>query len=942
MVFLAGRGVTGLDGATVRLYEVLGLEPGDTEDAIIAAACGDPTIDEAALRRAAQALAQGSKTDRMNAVKVRAWLEGGADRADLFEDYWHVFYTTSKNTLQVHLAHKQAIEAMPEICEVLEVEARRLEAFDQRRRLARVAGASAALLRVGARLHETYGALKARHEVLDYDDLIFGARDLLAGGTAAAWVLYKLDGGIDHILIDEAQDTNPEQWQVVDALASEFFAGEGARDSPRTIFAVGDTKQSIFSFQRADPREFERWRRAFGTRVREARENFRDVDLSLSFRSTETVLTLVDQVFDDPAMADGVVFHGEAVRHHAHRSGHAGHIELWPLERAADKKEDDEPWGLPIQQRDVDNPGARLAKAIAGQIRDWLDSGERLDARARPVRPGDILILVRTRSTFAGQMLRALKARDIPVTGADRMWLSEQLAVMDLLALGRFVLLPEDDLNLAVVLKSPLIGLDDEGVFRLAHGRKGTLWRALGARRNEAREYRKAHDLLAGLLARADFTPPFDFYSHLLIGCDGRARLLARLGPEANDPIDEFLGLALAFERLHPPGLQGFLHWFEAGESEIKRDMEQGRDEVRIMTIHGAKGLQAPIVILPDTCSLPKDRIHLFWHDDALYPLPIWAPRTGDAAGPVAAWRDARRALELQEYRRLLYVALTRAEDRLYIGGWLGKKNLPEDCWYRHIERAFNALPDVQVTQTPKGPVRSFTTRQTKTSEPDKAMPATAPAPAPPPDWARMPVPAEAVAPAPLRPSDSGEDEPPADSPLRQTSAERRRRGTLVHRLLEVLPGRSPADRAALARRIVAREAPELGDDEAAALIDETLSVLDNPEFAAVFGPGSRAEVPVTGQLGGRPVSGQIDRLVVTPKTVLIVDYKTNRSPPGCALEVPAIYLTQMAIYRALIQGVYPDRMVRGALLWTETLTLMALDDDLLNRHLPQSLGTSP
>ncbi len=935
----------GLDKAISRLYDVLGLEAGDNEDAIIAAACTDPGIDEDALGRAARALARSSKVDRTHAEHLKAWLEGGAHRVDLYETYRHIFFTTTTNALRAKLAHKQAIEAMPEICEVLEREAHRLNAFEQRRRLARIARASAALLRLGARLYGIYRDLKSQHQVLDYDDLIFRARDLLTGGTAAAWVLYKLDGGIDHILIDEAQDTNPEQWEVVRALAEEFFAGEGARDEPRTIFAVGDPKQSIFSFQRADPREFERCREFFSTRIREAREGFRDVDLRLSFRSTDPVLTLVDQVFADPAMAEGVVFRkGETVTHQANRTGFAGRVELWPLERAGEKEnEGEDDWTLPVERRDLVDPGARLARRIAGRIRDWLDSEEWLEARGRPVRPGDILILVRTRAAFAGQLLRALKARNIPVTGADRMWLSEQLAVMDLLALGRFVLLPEDDLNLAVVLKSPLIGLDDEALFRLAYGRKGSLWRALAARRDDGPAFRAAHDLLADLLARADFAPPFDFYSHVLVEGGGRARLLARLGAEANDPIDEFLNLALAYERLHPPGLQGFLQWFEAGESEIKRDMEQGRDEVRIMTIHGAKGLQAPIVILPDTCSVPDDRNQVFWHEDDISPLPVWMPRRDDAAGPVAEWREERRLRDLEEYRRLLYVALTRAEDRLYIGGWLGRKNnLPDDCWYCHIERAFEALAGVETLETPAGPTRVLATPQEVAAKYEEAKPDSAPVPASPPDWAQVPAPSEGVVRTRLRPSQLDAAEPPVDSPLSQAVAGRYRRGTLIHRLLEVLPGRLPADREALARRILKRDAPELGDDEARALIKETLAVLDSSDFAAVFGPGSRAEVPVAGMVAGLPVTGQIDRLVVTPDAVLIIDYKTNRRPPERAEDVPPVYLAQMAVYRALIRDLYPDRAVRCALLWTDTLTLMALDDEVLNQHLPHGPAPSP
>ncbi len=500
----------GLAALTAAIYRLLGVDEGETEVDIIDAACAPAALDEAELRRAAAALGEGSDADRGRGAAIGAWLEEPASRADGFDGYLRVFLTNEgrpRKTLITKAAAANAPDAVDAV-DILQCEATRLEVVVERRRALSTARATAALVRLGDALLDRYRDHKQAHALLDYDDLILFTRALLEEDGGASWVLYKLDGGVDHILIDEAQDTNPDQWAVIRALADEFFTGEAVRDTHRTVFAVGDPKQSIYSFQRADPRAFEDMRAYFRARVEAAERAWDDVALNISFRSAAAVLQSVDGVFAPASARLGVADGGDGIAHVPFRRGQAGLVELWPPVAPRDA-EDVPPWRLPVEATPGDDPSARLADVIAARIQRWIDDGEMLESRGRPIMAGDIMVLVRRRGRFVDELVRALKQRDVPVAGVDRMVLTEQLAVMDLLALGRFLLLPEDDLTLATVLKGPLYGLDDDDLFDLAHGRgTQTLWRELGRRADRKAEFGAAHGELSELLARADFVPP--------------------------------------------------------------------------------------------------------------------------------------------------------------------------------------------------------------------------------------------------------------------------------------------------------------------------------------------------------------------------------------------------------------------------------------------------
>ncbi len=905
-----------------KLHDILridhGLHDGETAQAIAGDFCNALANDIATIKEAHLWLAIGSANDLKAAARLGPVL-ATAITVDSFAAL-DAFFLTEKGEKRKNLATAGLGKKRPDLLKFLEELQQRFCAATERRRLARCAELAAAALTVIGAVRAEYQNAKKLRGVLDYDDLIINTKRLLGDGNAAQWVLYKLDGGIDHVLIDEAQDTSQEQWEIIKKLTEEFFSGPGReRGQVRTVFAVGDEKQSIFSFQGADPGHFDINRRHFAQVIAGAEQRLYEVPLITSRRSAPDILSFVDKVFESEAARAGLTHSGSQIVHRAHRETAKGGIEFWPALKHDDTEEID-PW-LPVDALQKESPVARLAALVAARIDGWLKGGARLPGHERPITPRDIMILLPRREPFGGEVIRQLKLRRVPVAGADRVRLTEQIAVMDLIALGRFVLQREDDLNLAALLRSPLCGLGEEDLFSLAHDRKGDLWSALAARRGA---FAAAHEFLSALLERADYAPPFEFYSHALTTLGGKEKLLARLGMESADAVEEFLSLTITYERGHSPSLEGFLDWVERGGIEIKRDMEQGRDEVRVMTVHGAKGLEADIVILPDTTALPEPpsrKGHLLYDEDrVLFPM-------ADAEAPaIVKQAKARAEAEtLREHRRLLYVALTRARDRLYVCGFENRKGVKQGSWYDLTRAAAQSL-GVTVTEG-EGEIIAYGTvkdeRATAAAAGRKAhvLPA----------WIANPAPDEPPLPRLIRPSDAVGTAPPVFSP---SGAARFRRGLVVHALLARLPEIAAGKRHAVALAFV--EASGLKHPEK--LVEETLSVLDDPAFAAAFGPGSQAEVGLVAELPelgrGARVNGRIDRLAVTDKDVLILDYKTNRPPPAREADVPAVYLAQMALYRAAAAKIFPGRRIACGLVFTDGPRLLQLSDVVLDAQM--------
>jgi ATP-dependent helicase/nuclease subunit A len=939
--------------AAEQMAAVLGVDASDRIEDVDDDILNGPHLPNSRWTEIAAILDTSTNADRKQADRLRdALVRAGPEQVDT---YLGIFLTDADRTPRASIITSALIKKNPSIGELFAAEAQRLDGLIEKRRAVTMRDRTAALLHIATAAAANYRREKQERGLLDYDDLIDKTLAML-NRVSAGWVHYKLDRGVDHVLIDEAQDTSPRQWDIVAHIISEFTAGEGAREGlNRTVFAVGDEKQSIFSFQGADPHEFDARKRELHRKFTAAGLKFDPVAFTYSFRSGAAILHSVDHVFREQEIYKSI--HSVEIGHPLHNAlADAGPsvIELWDL-AVADDRQEIEGWRAPFDGVAATSPEVKLARRIQTEIKRLVESGTLTghEGERRPLRYGDMLILVRRRGNAFDAVIQALKHANVPVAGADRLKLTEHIGIIDLMNLADALLLPQDDLALAVALKSPLFGLDDDDLFQLAHGRKGSLRRALGEHAG-SEKFAAVLRRLGACEIRAREETPFAFYAWLLGGDGGRARILRRLGHEANDALDEFLELALNYERKAPASLQGFMAWLRSADTEVKRDMEITRDEVRVMTVHGAKGLEASVVFMVDTTSSPADSqrvrlIHVPRGNGG--EVVVWAGRKADDPKPVA---DARQAMIDQtedEYRRLLYVAMTRAADRLVVGGCMpgNMRTVRKRSWYDLVDTGLTGSGlDKETIETPLGKVTRFTRPEdvaavgTPATSVDQSVAL--------PDWLRTAAPRETVDDDLVRPSGQSAEEGRAvrTGESVQSRALALQRGTLVHRLLQSLPDIAIERRREAALGFMARNASDWTEADRAALADKVLALIAEPRFAPVFAAGSRAEVAIVGRLdrpGRQPalVSGQIDRLVVRPDEVLIVDFKTNQAAPKSAAAAPAAYVRQLALYRAVLARLYPQKPVRAVLLWMEALEYMeisapALDAALASLHLSVSV----
>ena len=825
-------------------------------------------------------------------------------------------------------------------------------------------------LRLFAVFSTLFTTAKRNQGALDFQDLITRTRNLLDRHLMSAWVLFKLDGGLEHILVDEAQDTSGDQWAILRPLTEEFLAGAGqSRVDPRTVFAVGDEKQSIYGFQGADPAQFLDQGRYYERRVHEAGQKFVAPSLTQSWRSLPEILGFVDAVFDGPELATALNFTGDDVVHQPRRQEAPGFVELWPRALPIDAPEanaDDEEDIAALDEPGRAHPAKRLARQIAVTIRKEIDAGRTVWDRAtrerRPMHAGDVLILVRKRDLLFEHVIRELKIAGVAVSGADRLKLGEHIAFQDLRALMRFCLSPRDDLSLACVLRSPLCDVSEDELFTLANGRSRSLWGALLDMRGEEGAFADARVFLLWAIGASQRLTAFDFLSRVLNRRDGagrsmKQRFLTRLGDECEDVLDETLQLALKGEGAGAIGLSAALNLFEFNATEIKREQEEGGRSVRVMTVHGSKGLEAPWVILPvgpQHRSSRRDDLLLTSSDGQLYLSAGGKKAEVEAVSRIRAGIAQR---EEQEALRLFYVAVTRARDRLTVCGFCGKRQPARTLfpgWYEMADAAFNRLDAQSELMDLAAPFDDMDMRETCVIRTYGQRPAVMEAEARIaaarvvlPDFiTRMPEQADMESEVWQAISHMGDEDrtesDPSPSPLEtRNGLGRYRRGNLIHKLFEMLPDIRPDSRETVATRYLDRQ-PDLNEAQRAEIRGAVIAVLEDARFAEAFGPNSRAEVALAGQIATTDtgaaimLSGRIDRLVVTPDRVLVIDYKSNRPAPDRAEDAAVAYQRQMAGYVGLLRQVYPDREVSAALLWTDGPKLTPLSETLVNLRLAE------
>jgi len=866
--------------------------------------CG---IDRIMARRWIEAWQQGGKTDKTTAVKMENLLLRDFP-ADAYEQYEDIFLT--KGQIRNKLAAKETQAADPEIMPLLQKEAERVQKENAKLKAQRLYSSTQAIFALAQEMNLRYAEYKKEHAKLDYTDLVMLTRNLLADSSAAAWVLFKLDGGIDHILVDEAQDTSPDQWEIIRSLSAEFFAGQGKSEENRTVFAVGDRKQSIYSFQGADPDKFDDMAQYF---MQKAAGNFQKVNLDISFRSSAAVLDVVNELFKKPEVAKGVAAPNETIKQIPFRAGEFGRVEVWPLLVSDKKKADASQLPQPSIETHVEmSLKTKVAQKIAAEIERLMTESQKT---AHPLHYSDFMVLVQRRSSIVNEFIRVCKERNINVSGADKLQLTGQIAVQDLISLGRFLLFPNDDLSLAEVLKSPLFGLNDDDLLALCYKRgNAPLWTRL----SDFRQYAEVYGQLQTLLNMLDFVRPFELYNYVLTNLNGRYKFTERMGQEVEDSLDEFINLTLDYERQNIPSLQNFIFWISSQDKmEIKRETEQkDADAVRLMTVHGSKGLQAPIVFLPDTVQVKsiKKEQNLLWQDNiAYYPLS-----SADYEENCTSVNAEMNLKSQEEYRRLLYVALTRAEDRLYICGYSNNSEVNKNSWYGLCRECFSGLSSEKegmlFYETPECVVKG-----------DKRKNSYSPEDFSPERWMNRNVAEESLLAKPYTPSrPDDEDDADSSSPLFD-NGNFYRRGTLIHKLLQFLPA-TEENHEALIAEYLQKNAVDFDEVRRRQIQKEVCTLLNNPAFSEIFSKYSHAEVPVIGEIDGKIISAKIDRLVLLPEKIMIIDFKTNRPPAQNQEQVPQSYLKQLRAYAALIRKIYPqypEEKVETYILWTNTTVLM-------------------
>ena len=900
----------GMDEAARKL---LGLPEGDLDD-YLCDQCSDAGFDRA-LCDALIAANRGwnTKTGHAVADRIAAWLDlpGEARAEGLGEMVKGV--VTQKGEPSKQQPDADLAAALTD----------RFLMLSSIRARAQLAKAQAAALRAGRRFANAYTAAKKGAGVADFDDLIRWTKALLAQPGIGEWVRYKLDARVDHVLVDEAQDTNEEQWTIVRALVEDFFTGADEADGRgRTVFMVGDFKQAIYRFQGADPKEFTAARAEFARKASELAASagserpraFRDLDISRSFRSAGAILEVTDQLIAEVG-PEAMGLPRTPPPHEPAKPSLHGRVEWWPAFSVAEEQ-DEEAGDEDGEERWVDLRDRRYADALAGAIKAMVEG----EGGEEPVAPGDILVLLRRRSELASLIVARLYSEQVPVAGVDRLFLSRPLAVRDLVAAMAFVAQPHDDLTLACLLTSPLFAWSQDALYELAKQRpKGvSLWQRLRERR-EAHE--ETFEQLGALLADADYLLPSAFLEKILSGpMQGRAKLIARLGLEARDPIEELVSSAFDFEADGAPSLDRFLAAMRRGDVEVKREAGEAGNAVRVMTVHGAKGLEAPVVILADATADP-DRM-----GGARMVLdlpiggektPVLRPRKDELAAPFDAIIETEREEEREEHWRLLYVALTRAARRLIVTGTAPRNDKPvkEASWHAMVARAMVSLgaDDLAAPWGEGGLLHSSGSTGSGKARGRRKLD-----PPPRPDWLDRPAPQEAGPPRPLSPSlNEGEEEElfPPPAPGDRAAAQR---GILVHSLLERLPPVAASERRTVADRWLAKAVGVSDDRQRNELVEAALSVIEDPEFADLFGPEALAEAPIAAVLpDARVVAGTADRLLVTDEAIEIVDFKTGRHVPATPADVPRAHRSQMEAYAAALKVIFPGRTVRSALLYT-------------------------
>jgi len=903
----------GLDGLIKNILQELNISSDEKSENIIEDFVNEFDDYKDELKKALEVIMENEeeKIKEHFSITFPIWLNASRIEKKLIIKDYVLLYLTLRDQPRKTLITKKFAEKFPEIAESLHEEQTRVFLFSEKLKSLKISQLTQSLLIVGNEILNIYKNLKISNGLLDYNDLILLTNKLLTSSGNAAWISYKLDQGIDHLLLDEAQDTSPYQWQIVNTIASEFFSGLGRTEDKRTLFIVGDEKQSIFGFQGAEPKMFNTVHNYY----KEITENnnFKTIALENSFRSLPNILKFVDKVFEDPERKNAISFSENNIQHNAIRSDYPGKVELWPLFKNTEEKKEESGWQLYFEQ-DIELTNIeKLANHIAETIQDWIENKKLIQdvkGKVRVLKYSDIMILLKNRTNnLINYLIRAFNKYKIPVAGADRMVLTQEILIQDLIALANFTLFPNDNLNLANIIKSPILNLNEEDLFKLSTYRnEKTLWESL----KENTDYSETFEYLSDLIEKSKELTPYEFFFYILETQNGREKIVSRFTETAHDLLDEFLSVATSFEEKHTAALNDFIYYLNNNLIQIKRDMEEVGNEIRIMTIHASKGLQAPVVILPDTFH-SSQRIskspRILWkeHNDIL--LPFWNGDMENNNELILELKDNEKAEDYKEYLRLLYVALTRARDELYIAGWdISKAN--KDSWYNVLSESIKEIGQEKENgfifgknisgkidiiekeeQENLDEIQKLLEEFKSTTDLPKQV-------------------LKIINPSQLY-SHTNNDITPTRIPLQII------KGQAVHKLLEILPNSEGQDREKIANYYLENSFNELNKTEKEKIKNNVLNILNNEPFKYFFTETSKAEVPIVGEIDGNIISGTIDRLVIEENKIIIIDYKNTEKLPKAENDIPINYREQLKLYKQIIEKIYPDKTIECYILWT-------------------------
>ncbi|PZP87094.1 MAG: hypothetical protein DI582_01110 [Azospirillum brasilense] len=904
----------GADAATyrTRLYAMAGVAEDASEGELLHAAMHGFTASQLAALRAALPELQREKPQYLKdfAARVEQWLATPPEQWATLQELWLDCWLTKSARTPISNLGKYAARQNSALDDAIQHGMALAERFVAAQASLALAEESFAAALLARQVLGLYAMAKAERSVLDYEDLIIATRRLLTLDGSVGWVMSKLDHRIDHLLIDEAQDTSSEQWRIAHALVEELVAstqGVGAGGVPRSLFVVGDEKQSIYSFQGAAPDIYVRKHSEMQALLAPTQSPLVTRPLNDSYRSANAILKVVDAVAALPHVSPALSDAGAPQPHGLKKTELIGSVALHPLIEPEEKAERTA-FEFPLEYRITRSPAQLLAEHVTAHVRAMLDSGE--------WRAGDILILTRSRHPIVLPLLRCLQRAGVPVAGMDRLVLSQHLAVRDLLALMRWCAHRNDDLALAQLLRSPLVDWSGAQLEALAAPRGPvSLWHAL-----EQADAVLA-ERLRGWAALLD-QGPYAFLTRVLEVDRARQRYALRFGAEIHEILDELKEQAMQMPATLAPTVANFCAWIGGSDRQIKREMDAGaHDHVRVMTVHGSKGLESRAVLLVDSTSVPdlKREIFSMAEQEEGWRCPLLA--LSDEAKQAVLWdsaRETQKAAQLREYQRLLYVALTRPAEALHVFGMApGRGELSPQCWYETVRAGLQGMPGHRVLEDGSVVYEDAGTRPPAAAANMADMPEV-------PTWARAAIAPVARA-SVLSPSNLAAA-PAALAPFAVARGESaRERGVRLHRVLQFLqPGMSDAQVSDLIRYL----SPDWNATQQQRAVDEVLALYHREPW--LFTAGGEAEVTIAGPvtiLGQRyDVLGRIDLLLDTGEAIVVLDYKTGRDVPASASAVGDAYLLQLKLYVALLETLYPGRVIRPAIVWTANAQLMWLD----------------